>query len=74
MTVAKVTFCVGNHTITVPVIPNGVTRYSVVEDSFAGCTCSINLCLVLPDTAIRHTVEVTDRLAFLSTIDVLSTL
>ena len=52
MTVAIITFSVGNHTVTIPVIPDAVTRLCVVKNSLASITCSVNLGLVLPDTAV----------------------
>ena len=80
MTVANViTVCIfslsiGNHTIVIPVIPDAVTGLCTVKNGLAGCTSIVNLLLVLPDTAVRHAIEITDGLANLCTVDVFCTL
>ena len=74
MTVAVVAFSVGDHTVAIPVVPDKVAWLGIVEHGLACGTGGIDLRLVLPDTAVRHAIEVADGLAFLGTVEELCTL
>ncbi len=53
-------------TIIIKVVPDGVARNSTIKNSLTSCLSIINLLLILPDAAIRHTIEVTNCMTLLN--------